>query len=82
MINVSTKCKRLIYSGERVYTVNATIELSNGTVLEPSNSQIMSDGLELDDAVGSDDDFNCIGSTIVNGCNLILYNNNRVFSVR
>ena len=80
MINVSTKCKRLIYSGERVYTVDATIELSNGTVLEPSNSQIMSDGLELDDAVGSDDDFNCIGSTIVNGCNLILYNNNRVFS--
>ena len=80
MINVSTKCKRLIYSGERVYTVDATIELSNGTVLEPSNSQIMSDGLELDDAVGSDDDFNCIGSTIVNGCNLILYNNDRVFS--
>ena len=80
MINVSTKCKRLIYSGERVYIVDATIELSNGTVLEPSNSQIMSDGLELDDAVGSDDDFNCIGSTIVNGCNLILYNNDRVFS--
>ena len=80
MINVSTKCKRLIYSGERVYIVDATIELSNGTVLEPSNSQIMGDGLELDDAVGSDDDFNCIGSTIVNGCNLILYNNDRVFS--
>ena len=80
MINVSTKCKRLIYSGERVYIVDATIELSNGTVLYPSNSQIMSDGLELDDAVGSDDDFNCIGSTIVNGCNLILYNNDRVFS--
>lgn len=80
MINVSTKCKRLIYSGERVYIVDATIELSNGTVLEPSNSQIMSDGLELDDAVGSDDDFNCIGSTIVNGCNLILYNNDRIFS--
>ena len=80
MINVSTKCKRLIYSGERVYIVDATIELSNGTVLEPSNSQIMSGGLELDDAVGSDDDFNCIGSTIVNGCNLILYNNDRVFS--
>jgi len=80
MINVSTKCKRLIYSGERIYIVDATIELSNGTVLEPSNSQIMSDGLELDDAVGSDDDFNCIGSTIVNGCNLILYNNDRVFS--
>lgn len=80
MINVSTKCKRLIYSGERVYIVDATIELSNGTILTPSNSQIMSDGLELDDAVGSDDDFNCIGSTIVNGCNLILYNNDRVFS--
>lgn len=80
MINVSTKCKRLIYSGERVYIVDATIELSNGTILYPSNSQIMSDGLELDDAIGSDDDFNCIGSTIVNGCNLILYNNDRVFS--
>ncbi len=80
MINVSSKFKRLLYSGESNLIVDATITLANGTVLEVSNPQIMSGGLEIDDAVGSDGDFDCIGSTIVNGCDLILYNNNEIYS--
>lgn len=80
MINVSSKFKRLLYSGEENLIVDATITLASGTVLEVSNPQIMSGGLEIDDAVGSDGDFDCIGSTIVNGCDLILYNNNEIYS--
>ena len=80
MINVSSEFKRLLYSGEGNFIVDATITLSNNTVLNVSNSRIMSNGLEIDDAVGSDDDFNCIGSTIVNGCELILYNNDEIYS--
>ena len=80
MINVSSKFKRLLYSGESNLIVDATITLADETVLEVSNPQIMSGGLEIDDAVGSDEDFDCIGSTIVNGCDLILYNNNEIYS--
>lgn len=80
MINVSSKFKRLLYSGESNLIVDATITLANNTVLNVSNPQIMSGGLEIDDAVGSDGDFDCIGSTIVNGCDLILYNNNEIYS--
>lgn len=80
MINVSSEFKRLLYSGEGNFVVDATITLSNNTVLNVSNSRIMSNGLEIDDAVGDDNDFNCIGSTIVNGCELILYNNDEVYS--
>lgn len=80
MINVSSEFKRLLYSGEGNFIVDATITLSNNTVLNVSNSRIMSNGLEIDDAVGDDNDFNCIGSTIVNGCELILYNNDEIYS--
>lgn len=80
MINVSSKFKRLLYSGESNLIVDATITLADETILEVSNPQIMSGGLEIDDAVGSDGDFDCIGSTIVNGCDLILYNNNEIYS--
>ena len=80
MINVSSEFKRLLYSGEGNFVVDATITLSNNTVLNVSNSRIMSNGLEIDDAVGDDNDFNCIGSTIVNGCELILYNNDEIYS--
>lgn len=80
MINVSSEFKRLIYSGKGNFIVDAVITLDDGTVLNVSNSRIMSNGLEIDDAVGSDDDFNCIGSTIINGCELILYNNNEIYS--
>lgn len=80
MINTSSEFKRLIYSGERVFVVDATITLANGTTLNVSNSRIMSNGLEIDDAVGSDGDFDCMGSTIVNGCELILYNNDEIYS--
>lgn len=80
MINVSSEFKRLLYSGEENFVVDATITLSNNTVLNVSNSRIMSNGLEIDDAVGDDNDFNCIGSTIVNGCELILYNNDEIYS--
>ena len=80
MINVSSEFKRLIYSGKGNFIVDAVITLDDGTVLNVSNSRIMSNGLEIDDAVGSDDDFNCIGSTIINGCELILYNNDEIYS--
>ncbi len=80
MINVSSEFKRLIYSGKGNFIVDAVITLDDGTVLNVSNSRIMSNGLEIDDAIGSDDDFNCIGSTIINGCELILYNNDEIYS--
>lgn len=80
MINVSTDFKRSVFNGNNNFLIRLSITLQDGTKLEVENNNIMSNGLLVDDAVSDDDDFTALGSTIINACDVILYNNDNVYS--
>lgn len=80
MRNVSVDFHRKLYNNKRKYSTTLLIALTNGTNLTITNDNIMDDGVEIEDAIGSDDNFDVIGSTIINSCNVTLYNNNEIYS--
>lgn len=80
MINVSNAFKRELYNNNRQYVNRAVITLADGTVLDIDNSRIMQNGIGVDDAVGEDDSFTALGSTIINSGTVTLYNNDEVYS--
>ena len=80
MRNVSTAFKQLLYNNRRNYDVTLEITLSDSTEFTIENDHIMSDGIDLEDAVGEDDNFTALGSTIINGCTVTLYNNDEIYS--
>lgn len=81
MINVSKAFKRKLYSDDYSFINSANITLANGIVLdEITNTSIMSSGLSIEDAVGSDEAFDALGSTVINSATLTLYNKDEIYS--
>lgn len=80
MRNVSTAYKNMLYRNQRKYVTTLKIVLSDGTQLTVTNNNIIDGGVEIDDAIGDDDSFSALGSTIINGCEVVLYNNNEMYS--
>ena len=81
MLNVTPAFKRKLYNNERDYINRLEITLADGTQLSVNNEHIMgSSGVELDDAVGEDDNFSALGSTIINSATFVLYNNDEIYS--
>lgn len=80
MRNVSTAYKNMLYRNQRKYVTTLKIVLSDGTQLTVTNNNIMDGGVEIDDAIGDDGSFSALGSTIINGCEVVLYNNNEMYS--
>lgn len=80
MRNVSTAYKNMLYRNQRKYVITLDIVLSDGAQLTVTNNNIMDGGVEIDDAVGDDGSFSALGSTIINGCEVVLYNNNEMYS--
>lgn len=80
MRNVSTAYKNMLYRNQRKYVTTLDIVLSDGTQLTVTNNNIMDGGVEIDDAIGDDGSFSALGSTIINGCEVVLYNNNEMYS--
>lgn len=80
MINVSTAFKQKLYRDERDYLNTLQFTLSDNTQLTVDNEHIMGGGLEFDDAVGEDDSFTALGSTVCNGLTVTLYNLDDIYS--
>lgn len=80
MRNVSTAYKQLLYQNKRNYENTLLITLADGTELTVTNEHIMDSGFDIDDAVGEDNNFSALGSTIINSCDVTLYNNDEVYS--
>ena len=80
MRNVSSAFRQMLYNNKRKYNITLDITLSDGTELTVTNDNIMDGGIEIDDAVGDDGNFSALGSTIINGCNVTLYNNTEIYS--
>ena len=80
MINVSAAFKRELYNDNRDYINTLEFELADGTTFTVENEHIMGNGIELDDAVGEDDSFTALGSTVCNGFSVSLYNNDERYS--
>lgn len=80
MINVSTDFKRNLYAGNNKFLIRLVITLQDNTVLTVENDNIMSNGILVDDVVSEDDDFTALGSTIINACDVTLYNNSNPYS--
>lgn len=80
MRNVTSAFKQMLYNNQRKYNVTLDITLSDGTEFIVTNENIMDGGIEIEDAVGDDGSFSVLGSTIINGCNVTLYNNTENYS--
>ena len=80
MINVSTAFKQKLYRDERDYLNTLQFTLNDNTQLTVDNEHIMGGGLEFDDAVGEDESFTALGSTVCNGLTVTLYNLDDIYS--
>ena len=80
MRNVSAAYRQLLYKNKRNYENTLLITLADGTKLTVTNEHIMDGGYDIDDAVGDDGNFSALGSTIVNSCEVTLYNNDEIYS--
>lgn len=80
MINVSRYFRKKLYDNERNYINRLDITLSDGTSLDITNEHIMGRGIEVDDAVGDDSNFNALGATVCNSLKITLYNNDEIYS--
>lgn len=80
MRNVSTAYKQMLYQNKRKYENTLLITLANNTQLTVTNEHIMDSGFDIDDAVGEDGSFSALGSTIINSCDVTLYNNDEIYS--
>lgn len=80
MRNVSTAYKRMLYQNRRKYTNTLLITLADNTTLTVTNEHIMDSGFTIDDAVGEDGSFSALGSTVINSCDVTLYNNDEIYS--
>lgn len=75
MRNVSNAFRQMLFQNKRKYNCTLEITLSDGTKLTITNDNIMNSGIDIDDAVGDDGDFTALGSTVIRGCTVTLYNN-------
>ena len=80
MINVSTAFRKKLYNDERDYINALRFTLTDGTVLNVGHEHIMSNGVEVDDAVGDDNSFTALGAVVCNSLTVILYNNDEIYS--
>lgn len=81
MINVSKLFRQKLYEGNNQFLIRLEITLQDNTKLTVENDNIMSNnGILIDDAVSEDDDFTALGSTIINACDVVLYNNANLYS--
>ena len=62
MRNVSSEYRRLLYKNKRKYNNTLLITLADNTTLTVTNEHIMIGGFDIDDAVGSDNNFSALGS--------------------
>lgn len=76
----SSAFKEKIKSSSRKFINTAVITLASQDILNISNANILFNGFELEDSVGSDDTFDALGSTIINKCTLTLYNGDDSYS--
>lgn len=74
MINISNAFRHELIHGNKVYEMSAVITLQDNTVLTLDNSNIMSNGFMMDDAVSDDNAFNALGGCIINSATLVLNN--------
>lgn len=82
MISLSTAFRQALYNNDRSYDISADITLlgGKGTALHLTNEHIWSGGVSFDDAVSSDDNFDALGSTVINTAHLTINNNDETYS--
>lgn len=80
MRTASSAFKEKVKSSSRNFINTAVITLASQEVLTITNANILFDGLEVEDSVGSDNTFDALGSTIINKCTLVLYNGDESYS--
>lgn len=79
MLNISNAFKQELFNDNRAYLCYADITLTNGTVLNITNTDIWANGFQFEEAVSATDDFS-IGSVIVGQFILTLNNIYEKFS--
>lgn len=80
MRTASSAFREKVKSSSRNFINTAVITLASQEVLTVTNANILFDGLEVEDSVGSDNTFDALGSTIINRCTLVLYNGDESYS--
>jgi len=80
MRTASSAFKEKVKSSSRNFINTAVITLASQEELTIVNANILFDGFEVEDSVGSDNTFDALGSTIINKCTIILYNGDESYS--
>lgn len=80
MINLSKAFRRELYYNRRNYLSYADITLSDGTVLNLTNTELWSGGFSVDDAVSDDNSFSALGSTIIGSATIVINNMDESYS--
>lgn len=73
MINTSNEYKEVIRKSGKKQYAGVTVTLSDGTILTLDNSNILENGLSINDSTSTDNNFQ-IGSAIINQLTLIIAN--------
>lgn len=79
MINTSNLYKEKIYESGRKFHAKARIELTEQTILELNDEDIMQNGITIEDCVSPSNSFE-VGSAIINELTLELYNLDEKFN--
>ena len=80
MRELSSTFRQAVYEGNRNYQCRAEITLLDDTELEITNANIMLGGIEISDAVTSDNSFDALGSVIINAISITLDNSSDTYS--
>jgi len=79
VVNTSNTYKEKIYTSGRKFHAKARIELSDQTILELKDEDIMQNGITIEDCVSPSNSFE-VGSAIINELTLELYNLDEKFN--
>lgn len=80
MINISKEFRQELLHDRRQYEVTAEITLSDNTQLTLDNTNIIANGLTIEDAVSQDSAFQALGNCVINSATLIINNRDDAFS--
>ena len=80
MIQVSAAFRQQLYEDNRNFMNRIDFKLADGTKFSVDNTQIWSNGVDIDDAISNDESFSALGSAVINSCDTVIYNNKELYS--
>lgn len=80
MINVSKAFRRALYNDKRKYEFEVKLTLKDSTVINLDNTKLWNGGVSFEEAVGSDNKFDALGSAIAGSAHFTFDNTDESYS--